>query len=130
MIASVYDERRGDPWYASCILLVSPYVRALHGPWKGATTRMPAYDYRCTACDDVFEVHRPMSSKGEEHCPACRAPGARIFSPVPVAFKGTGFHNTDYKPRPTDPAEKPAEKPATPCPAASASGCAGCPSAE
>lgn len=84
---------------------------------------MPAYDYRCTECEHVFEVTRPMGAKGDEHCPTCGAPGSRIFSPVGVAFKGTGFHNTDYKPRPKEPT---AEKPAATCPA---SGGAACPAA-
>lgn len=94
---------------------------------------MPAYDYRCTTCEHVFEVNRPMSAKGDEHCPECTSVGARIFSPVGVAFKGNGFHNTDYKPRPQDPAaSKPAEKPAAApaCPASTGSGCAGCAAAE
>jgi len=91
---------------------------------------MPAYDYRCTACEQVFEVNRPMSASGDEHCPTCGGVGARVFSPVGVAFKGTGFHNTDYKPRPKDPEAKPAEKPAAACPASSGAGCAGCSAAE
>lgn len=91
---------------------------------------MPAYDYRCTSCDQVFEVNRPMSATGDEHCPSCGCVGARVFSPVGVAFKGTGFHNTDYKPRPKDPSEKPAEKPAAACPASNGAGCAGCAAAE
>jgi len=91
---------------------------------------MPAYDYRCTACEQVFEVNRSMGATGDEHCPACGGLGARVFSPVGVAFKGTGFHNTDYKPRPKDPSEKPAEKPAASCPASTGAGCAGCSAAE
>lgn len=74
-----------------------------------------------------------MSAKGDEHCPECTSVGARIFSPVGVAFKGTGFHNTDYKPRPQDPAaSKPPEKPAAApaCPGSTGSGCAGCAAAE
>lgn len=94
---------------------------------------MPAYDYRCTSCEQVFEINRSMSATGDEHCPLCGSVGARLFSPVGVAFKGTGFHNTDYKPRPKDPSEpKPAEKPATPaaCPASTGTSCAGCAAAE
>jgi len=85
---------------------------------------MPEYDFRCTACDEVFEVSRPMRSVVAECCPSCKAPAKRIFSPVGVAFKGTGFHNTDYKQRPT---EEPAS---TPCAEKKgASACEGCPAA-
>lgn len=83
---------------------------------------MPTYDYRCTACENLFEVTRSMGAMSDEHCPECEAPAKRVFTPVGVAFKGTGFHNTDYKPRPTD-------TPAA-CPSSGGSGCSGCPSAE
>ncbi len=63
---------------------------------------MPAYDFRCTECSAVFEVTRPMSAVGDETCPACGACATKVFAPVGVAFKGTGFHNTDYKTRPKE----------------------------
>lgn len=82
---------------------------------------MPVYEYRCRDCDAAFEVERPMSQRGPVHCPQCDGSARRVFSPVGVAFKGSGFHNTDYKPRPSEPAET--------CSAASKteSGCAECP---
>jgi len=85
---------------------------------------MPTYDYRCTACSERFEVTRAMNSNAEECCPACGAPAKRVFTPVGVAFKGSGFHNTDYKSRPAEDSA-----PST-CAAASGGGCEGCPSAE
>lgn len=87
---------------------------------------MPVYDYRCTACDDVFEVTRSMGSTAEECCPECGAPAKRVFNTVGVAFKGTGFHNTDYKKRPAE------QSASGGCPSkdAGTSGCAGCPAAE
>lgn len=63
---------------------------------------MPTYDYRCTECDVRFEVSRPMGSSAEATCPSCGAAAKRVFTPVGVAFKGSGFHNTDYKPRPAE----------------------------
>lgn len=66
---------------------------------------MPQYDYRCTACDEVFEVTRPVGKAGEECCPSCGAPAKRVFTPVGVHFKGSGFHNTDYKPKPKESSE-------------------------
>lgn len=79
---------------------------------------MPTYDYKCTACDDVFEISRSMGQTGDVSCPVCDAPAKRVFSPVGVAFKGSGFHNTDYKPRPKDDGACPA-KSAGSCPSAS-----------
>lgn len=63
---------------------------------------MPVYDYRCTSCDERFEVTRPMSSTAEECCPSCGEAAKRVFTPVGVAFKGSGFHNTDYRPQPKE----------------------------
>lgn len=86
---------------------------------------MPVYDYRCTACDERFEVTRPMGVKEDVCCPACDAPAKRVFNSVGVAFKGSGFHNTDYKPRP-----KEDSAPAPSCGAKKdSSSCAGCPAA-
>jgi len=88
---------------------------------------MPKYDYVCTACDTVFEVTRSMTSTATEHCPACGEIGKRVFTPVGVAFKGSGFHNTDYRPRPKD--DTP---PAPACPAKDSTSpkCSGCKAGE
>jgi len=85
---------------------------------------MPSYDYRCTGCDQRFEVTRPMSSSGEVCCPACGAEAKRVFTPVGVAFKGSGFHNTDYRTAPSS------DKSEAACPAKSEGTCAGCPAAD
>ena len=83
----------------------------------------------------MFEVTRPMSAKGDEHCPKCGAVGSKVFSPVGVAFKGTGFHNTDYRPQPKDenaPHEDKAPKgdaPACPAKTDGSSACSTCPAA-
>ena len=85
---------------------------------------MPAYDFRCTACSHVVEVRRPASDKSPVACPECGGATKQVFHPVGVHFKGSGFHNTDYKKTPAPAAEPPA------CPAAEGGGCAGCPAAE
>ena len=86
---------------------------------------MPAYDYKCTSCDLVFEITRRAGEASEESCPACGGATKRVFSPVGVVFKGSGFHNTDYKKRPAD------ETPATAtesCPSkGESSACSSCP---
>lgn len=86
---------------------------------------MPKYDYRCTECEERFEVERSMSDRSEQTCPSCGSPAKKLFGAVGVAFKGSGFHNTDYKPRAKESESAPAA-----CPSAkSDSGCAGCPAA-
>ena len=63
---------------------------------------MPTYDFRCSSCETTFEVQRPMGSSAPVACPDCGTTAKRVFSPVGVAFKGSGFHNTDYKTRPAE----------------------------
>jgi len=56
---------------------------------------MPTYEYRCEN-DHTFEVMQRMSDDPLESCQECGAPVQRVFHPVAVHFKGSGFYNTDY----------------------------------
>ena len=56
---------------------------------------MPTYEYRCKKGHD-FEVMQRMADDPIVECEVCGAPVQRVFSPVAVHFKGTGFYNTDY----------------------------------
>ena len=91
---------------------------------------MPAYDYRCRFCETCFEVIRSFGEAHKAECPACGSAAKRVFTPVGVVFKGSGFHNTDYrKPSATTTPDTPTE-PST-CPSAGTSGsCASCPAAD
>jgi putative FmdB family regulatory protein len=56
---------------------------------------MPIYEYRCEH-GHTFEVMQRMSDDPVRTCETCEAPVARVFHPVAVHFKGSGFYNTDY----------------------------------
>ncbi|MGH2957496.1 MAG: FmdB family zinc ribbon protein [Solirubrobacterales bacterium] len=56
---------------------------------------MPIYEYRC-ANGHVFDVTQSMSDDPVEACEQCGAPVERVFHPVAVHFKGSGFYSTDY----------------------------------
>ncbi len=56
---------------------------------------MPIYEYRCQQ-GHTFEVMQRMSDDPIVSCEACEAPVERVFHPVAVHFKGSGFYNTDY----------------------------------
>src|SRR5947209_1945654 len=56
---------------------------------------MPIYEYRCEQ-GHTFEVLQRMSDDPRSTCETCDAPVARVFHPVAVHFKGSGFYNTDY----------------------------------
>src|SRR5690349_20962295 len=57
---------------------------------------MPIYEYRCTN-GHTFEVIQSMFDDPVETCEVCGAPVERVFHPVAVHFKGSGFYSTDYK---------------------------------
>ena|SRR2546421_13044534 len=56
---------------------------------------MPIYEYRCEQ-GHKFEVMQRMSDDPVVSCQTCEAPVERVFHPVAVHFKGSGFYNTDY----------------------------------
>ena len=56
---------------------------------------MPIYVYRCPNGHE-FEVIQSMSEDPVSRCEECAAPVERVFQPVAVHFKGSGFYTTDY----------------------------------
>jgi putative FmdB family regulatory protein len=56
---------------------------------------LPVYEYRCTN-GHTFEVIQSMSDDPISVCEVCGAPVERVFHPVAVHFKGSGFYTTDY----------------------------------
>ena len=60
---------------------------------------MPTYDYRCDACDHEFEEFQQISENPLRTCPKCRKRKLRrlIGAGAAVLFKGSGFHQTDYR---------------------------------
>jgi putative FmdB family regulatory protein len=56
---------------------------------------MPIYEYRCKN-GHTFEVMQRFSDDPVTKCEVCGAPVERVFHPIAVHFKGSGFYNTDY----------------------------------
>ena len=56
---------------------------------------MPIYEYRCRN-GHQFEVLQSMSDDPVTKCEVCGVPVERVFHPVAVHFKGSGFYSTDY----------------------------------
>jgi putative FmdB family regulatory protein len=56
---------------------------------------MPIYEYRCEN-GHLFEVMQKIADAPVTMCEICEAPVQRVFHPVAVHFKGSGFYNTDY----------------------------------
>ena len=56
---------------------------------------MPIYEYRCEN-GHLFEVMQKIADPPVTVCTTCGAPVQRVFHPIAVHFKGSGFYNTDY----------------------------------
>jgi putative FmdB family regulatory protein len=56
---------------------------------------MPIYEYRCKK-GHQFEVMQRIGDDPVEKCEVCGATVQRVFHPIAVHFKGSGFYNTDY----------------------------------
>jgi putative FmdB family regulatory protein len=56
---------------------------------------MPIYEYRCEE-GHLFEVMQKITDDPVTICETCGSPVQRVFHPVAVHFKGSGFYNTDY----------------------------------
>lgn len=56
---------------------------------------MPIYEYKCTK-GHVFDVMQSFHDEPLTKCEICGSPVQKVFHPVSVHFKGSGFYNTDY----------------------------------
>ena len=56
---------------------------------------MPIYEYRCEN-GHLFEVMQKITEDPVTECSECGAAVQRVYSPIAVHFKGSGFYNTDY----------------------------------
>lgn len=80
---------------------------------------MPLYEYECSGCAARFERRHSVHEDPLKVCPACGAQVRRLYYPVGIIFKGSGFYTTDYRrpmgtaPREGSSAESVDKKPAT-----------------
>jgi putative FmdB family regulatory protein len=58
---------------------------------------MPTYEYACTECGDRTEVVQSISDAPLTTCTVCGGPLRKVFSPVGIVFKGSGFYRTDSR---------------------------------
>jgi putative FmdB family regulatory protein len=61
---------------------------------------MPTYEYACTDCGEHVEVVQSMSDAPLTTCPACGGKLRKVFTPIGVVFKGSGFYRTDSRGKP------------------------------
>ncbi|MDQ2677673.1 MAG: FmdB family transcriptional regulator [Actinomycetota bacterium] len=58
---------------------------------------MPLYEYRCKTCDHQFEIQQAFTDDALTTCPECEGALKKVFSPVGISFKGSGFYKNDSR---------------------------------
>jgi putative FmdB family regulatory protein len=58
---------------------------------------VPTYQYACTDCGDKSEVVQRFTDDPLTVCTACGGKLRKVFSPVGIVFKGSGFYRTDSR---------------------------------
>jgi putative FmdB family regulatory protein len=79
----------------SCRSAARDLVRLVGRLRRVTSAGMPIYEYRCRN-GHSFEVIQSMADDPVSTCGQCGAPTERVFHPVAVHFKGSGFYTTDY----------------------------------
>lgn len=60
---------------------------------------MPTYEYLCNACGHRFDELQSFSEAHLKKCPRCKKKKLQrlIGTGAAILFKGSGFHQTDYR---------------------------------
>jgi putative FmdB family regulatory protein len=59
---------------------------------------MPVYTYQCDGCGVRFDRYQKFTEQTLTRCPECGKKTLRkVFQPVGIVFKGSGFYATDHK---------------------------------
>ncbi len=72
---------------------------------------MPVYEYACTSCGERTEARQSFDDPPLETCARCGGKLRKLYSPVGVVFKGSGFYSTDAKGSSSKGSDKPEDKP-------------------
>ena len=58
---------------------------------------MPTYVYACDSCGAQFEQFQSFKDEPLRTCPSCASALRRVFQPVGIVFKGSGWYITDSR---------------------------------
>jgi putative FmdB family regulatory protein len=58
---------------------------------------VPTYQYTCTDCGEPVEAVQKFTDDPLTVCAACGGRLRKVFSPVGIVFKGSGFYRTDSR---------------------------------
>jgi putative FmdB family regulatory protein len=58
---------------------------------------VPTYQYSCTECGEQIEAVQKFTDEPLQVCGACGGKLRKVFSPVGIVFKGSGFYRNDSR---------------------------------
>src|SRR6185503_5777295 len=71
-------------------------IRLLNNHQEGISA-MPTYVYACDTCGSQFEQFQSFKDEPLRTCPSCAGAVRRVFQPVGIVFKGSGWYITDSR---------------------------------
>jgi putative FmdB family regulatory protein len=58
---------------------------------------MPTYSYKCTECDNAFDIQQAFTDDALTQCPVCGGRIRKVFNSIGVTFNGSGFYRNDSR---------------------------------
>jgi putative FmdB family regulatory protein len=58
---------------------------------------LPTYEYACKSCGRHVEVVQSFKDAPLTTCAVCAGELRKVFSPIGISFKGSGFYRTDSR---------------------------------
>jgi putative FmdB family regulatory protein len=58
---------------------------------------VPTYQYSCTECGERIEAVQKFTDEPLQVCSTCGGKLRKVFSPVGIVFKGSGFYRNDSR---------------------------------
>lgn len=71
---------------------------------------MPTYEYVCVDCANRFEVSHPIGDAAPSVCEICGGKLRRVFHPIGIVLKGSGFYRTESRSKPKEPVSEKKEQ--------------------
>lgn len=75
----------------------NPPIEYGQPPIEEDRSQMPTYEYACRDCGRHLEVVQSFTDKPLTKCPSCKGVLKKVFSPVGIVLKGSGFYKTDNR---------------------------------
>jgi putative FmdB family regulatory protein len=85
---------------------------------------VPTYQYTCTDCGEPVEAVQKFTDDPLTVCAVCGGRLRKVFSPVGIVFKGSGFYRTDSRNGSVSASDKKDKQPSESKPASDSNGSA------